>query len=283
MKNQEPYAELEQALQEVEKWEREQKDLSFFDKIGRLPFTLLERFTPAGLQRKISELLDELGAYLQTGGKYLVQKKHVLNKLQAKRAEMDPAAAGQRAEPEVALARSLPLAVCDAVAAEVMEANKKMAFAQGATTGFGGLFTLAIDIPAVLGLALKALQETANCYGFDPDDPRERVFIVKCMQFTTSDVVGKQAILKDVADYDNPERERAGLSEMQGWRETMASFTDSFGWKKLFQTIPVVGMVFGSFSNRSMIHDMAETGQYLYRKRAILARLQAVNNEAAEE
>ncbi|PZM64416.1 EcsC family protein [Paenibacillus dendritiformis] len=283
MNNQEPYAELEQALQEVEKWEREQKDLSFFDKIGRLPFTLLERFTPAGLQRKISELLDELGAYLQTGGKYLVQKKHVLNKLQAKRAEMDPAAAGQRAEPEVALARSLPLAVCDAVAAEVMEANKKMAFAQGATTGFGGLFTLAIDIPAVLGLALKALQETAICYGFDPDDPRERVFIVKCMQFTTSDVVGKQAILKDVADYDNPERERAGWSEMQGWRETMASFTDSFGWKKLFQTIPVVGMVFGSFSNRSMIHDMAETGQYLYRKRAILARLQAVNNEAAEE
>ncbi|BFH13117.1 EcsC family protein [Paenibacillus melissococcoides] len=283
MRNQEQYAELERALREVEKWEREQKDLSFFDKIGRLPFTLLERFTPAGLQRKIAELLDELGAYLQTGGKYLVQKKHVLNKLQAKRAELDPAAAGQRAEPDLALAQSLPLAICDAAAAEVMEVNKKVAFAQGATTGFGGLFTLAVDIPAVLGLALKALQETAICYGFDPDDPRERVFIVKCMQFTTSDVVGKQAILKDVADYDNPERERAGLSEMQGWRETMASFTDSFGWKKLFQTIPILGMVFGSFSNRSLIHDMAETGQYLYRKRAILARLQAVKNQAAPE
>ncbi|WP_019422310.1 EcsC family protein [Paenibacillus sp. OSY-SE] len=275
---QEQRSELKQALKEIETWEQEQRDLSILEKIGRMPFTLLDRFTPKGLQQKIAELLDELGSYLHTGGNYLVQEKSVLKKLHANWQEADPATAGQYAEPDIALVEAMPLAVCDRVAEQVREANKTMAFAQGATTGFGGIFTLAIDIPAVLGLALKVLQETAICYGYNPNDVRERVFIVKCMQLATSDVVGKRAILKDLADYDNPDRARDAISEVQGWRETMASFTDSFGWKKLFQSIPVLGMVLGSFMNRSMIHDMAETAQNMYRKRAVKARLRELNS-----
>ncbi|MCM3342790.1 EcsC family protein [Paenibacillus sp. MER TA 81-3] len=275
---QEQRAELEQALKEIETWEQEQRDLSILEKIGRMPFTLLDRFTPKGLQQKIAELLDELGSYLHTGGNYLVQEKSVLKKLHANWQEADPATAGQYAEPDIALVEAMPLAVCDRVAEQVREANKTMAFAQGATTGFGGIFTLAIDIPAVLGLGLKVLQETAICYGYHPNDVRERVFIVKCMQLATSDVVGKRAILKDLADYDNPDRARDAISEVQGWRETMASFTDSFGWKKLFQSIPVLGMVLGSFMNRSMIHDMAETAQNMYRKRAVKARLRELDS-----
>ncbi|MCE5170605.1 EcsC family protein [Paenibacillus profundus] len=275
---QEQRSELKQALKEIETWEQEQRDLSILEKIGRMPFTLLDRFTPKGLQQKIAELLDELGSYLHTGGNYLVQEKSVLKKLHANWQEADPATAGQYAEPDIALVEAMPLAVCDRVAEQVREANKTMAFAQGATTGFGGIFTLAIDIPAVLGLALKVLQETAICYGYNPNDVRERVFIVKCMQLATSDVVGKRAILKDLADYDNPDRARDAISEVQGWRETMASFTDSFGWKKLFQSIPVLGMVLGSFMNRSMIHDMAETAQNMYRKRAVKARLRELDS-----
>ncbi|MCM3292168.1 EcsC family protein [Paenibacillus sp. MER 180] len=274
--------ELQQMLQAIEEWEREQKDLSIFEKIGRLPFALLDRFTPKGIQNKIAELLDELGGYLHTGGSYLVQKKSILQKLRAKWAEEDPvslAASTAQGNPLDLLAvKQMPLALSNTVADSVRESNKKVAFAQGATTGFGGIFTLAVDIPAVLGIALKVLQETAICYGFDPDDPRERLFIVKCMQFTMSDIVGKQAVLQDIGDYDNPNRLRDSVSEVQGWRETMVSFTDNFGWKKLFQSVPVIGMIFGSFMNRSMIHDMAETAQMLYRKRAVLERLNALDD-----
>ncbi|MGG0811780.1 EcsC family protein [Paenibacillus alvei] len=269
--------ELEQMLQAIEEWEREQKDLSIFEKVGRLPFTLLDRFTPKGIQNKMAELLDELGGYLHTGGSYLVQKKSILQKLCNKWKEEEPdsfaAFIAQGSPLDLSGVRQMPLALSNAVADSVKESNKTVAFAQGATTGFGGIFTLAVDIPAVLGIALKVLQETAICYGFDPDDPRERLFIVKCMQLTMSDIVGKQAVLQDIGDYDNPNRLRDSLSEVQGWRETMMSFTDNFGWKKLFQSVPVIGMVFGSFMNRSMIHDMAETAQMLYRKRAVLERM----------
>lgn len=271
--------ELEQMLQTIEEWEREQKDLSIFEKVGRLPFTLLDRFTPKGIQNKMAELLDELGGYLHTGGSYLVQKKSILQKLCNKWKAEEPdsyAAFTAQGNPlDLSGVKQMPLALSNAVADSVRESNKTVAFAQGATTGFGGIFTLAVDIPAVLGIALKVLQETAICYGFNPDDPRERLFIVKCMQFTMSDIVGKQAVLQDIGDYDNPNRLRDSMSEVQGWRETMVSFTDNFGWKKLFQSVPVIGMVFGSFMNRSMIHDMAETAQMLYRKRAILERIKA--------
>jgi len=40
--------------------------------------------------------------------------------------------------------------------------------------------------------------------------------------------------------------------------------------KKLFQMVPIAGMIFGAFINRSSIVDVAETGMMLYRKRRIV-------------
>lgn len=270
--------ELEQALREIEQWELEQKGLNVFEKLMRIPFTLLDKFVPKGLQQKLAELLDELGSFVQTGGRYLVQKKSVLRKLRAHAVKAGVELTLEDYSMDMEAIHKLPIKVCDDTANEIRNGNKNVAFAQGATIGFGGIVTLAADIPAILGIALKVIQETAISYGYDPNEARERAFIMKCMQLTTSDIVGKQATLKDIAHYDDENTGRHSLSEVQGWRETMTSFVDNFGWKKLFQTVPVLGMVFGSFMNRSMIHDMAETAQVMYRKRAIRARLRALDD-----
>lgn len=37
--------------------------------------------------------------------------------------------------------------------------------------------------------------------------------------------------------------------------------------------IPIAGLVFGAFINRSAINDIAEAGMMLYRKRRIIERL----------
>lgn len=42
--------------------------------------------------------------------------------------------------------------------------------------------------------------------------------------------------------------------------------------------IPIAGLVFGAFINRSAVNDIAEAGKMLYRKRRILERL-AVQEE----
>ncbi|MBM7647651.1 hypothetical protein JOC78_000572 [Bacillus ectoiniformans] len=250
----------------VEKWEKSQKQDWFWERLTRLPFKLLDRLTPKYVHEKISQLLDEIGSYIQTGGQYLTQKNYVLKKVQAHHSD-------RRIESIYDVA-SVPLATMDAVSEDLKKNRGDLATVQGATTGVGGIFTLAADIPALLGLSLKTLQEIAISYGYNPDSREERIFIIKCLQFTSSDVVGKKAILKELSSYYQGRSDQQEImSQLQGWREVVYTYRDQFGWKKLLQMVPVAGMVFGAFTNRSMIHDIAETGRMLYRKRRILERL----------
>lgn len=266
--------ELRQALLDIEAWEASQKDLWFWEKLGRLPFQLLDRITPKALQNKLAQAIDEVGSFVQTGGQYLISEKSVLDQLNRQLASRPdtPAFADALTLGEVA---SLPLAVMDGAADEFARSRTLFATAQGATTGFGGIFTLAIDIPAILGLSLKVLQEMAMVYGYDPNDKHERVFVIKCLQFASSDIVGKKAVLEELADFDNEHRQRDAISQLQGWREVVTIYRDNFGWKKLFQLVPVAGMIFGAVLNRSTLQDVAEAGKMLYRKRRVLERLRS--------
>ena len=135
--------------------------------------------------------------------------------------------------------------------------------------------TLAIDIPAVLGLSLKVLQEIAVCYGYDPRDEKERLFIVKCLQFASADIVGKKAVLDELGQFDGEHAPAQVMSQIQGWREVVQTYRDSFGWKKLFQLVPIAGIFFGSISNKGTIEDVAEAGKMLYRKRRIMTKLRS--------
>ncbi|GIN63659.1 hypothetical protein J27TS8_36520 [Robertmurraya siralis] len=259
----------EQLLKEldaIQKWEEEQKGLWFWEKLGRLPFKLLDRLTPQFIHKKIGQALDELGSYLQTGGRYLLNEKDILKRYVRK-----------TGVEEITLESipELPLNMMDEVSDELIHSRKNIAMTQGATTGIGGIFTLSIDIPLLLGISLKTLQEIAVAYGYDPNDKKERIFIVKCLQFTSSDIVGKQAVLKELSAYSDPSMEKNDeiISQVQGWREVIMTYRDNFGWKKLFQMIPIAGMIFGSFINKSMIHDIGETGKMLYKKRRIYEKL----------
>jgi hypothetical protein len=251
-------------LKEIEKWEKDQKGLWFWEKLTRLPFKMLDRFTPKFIQEKVGLLLDELGSYIQTGGQYLTSEKSVFNYIEKKTGRR----IGQLSDLE-----SFPVEEMKRASLALGEQRKKAATIQGASTGIGGIFTLAIDIPAVLALSLKTLQDIAIIHGYNPNDKKERVFIIKCLQFSSADVVGKQAILNELSDFHNESKSREVISQLQGWREVTLTYTESFGWKKLLQMVPVAGIVFGAFANRSMVSDLAETGTMLYQKRRILERL----------
>ncbi|HYK72122.1 MAG TPA: EcsC family protein [Pseudoneobacillus sp.] len=257
--------ELYEELSIIEKWEADQRGLWFWERLGRLPFKVLDKITPKLIHDKIGLLLDEIGSYLQTGGKYLVNEQNIIKMFESQ--------LGRSIDSKDDIGK-IPLKEMKVISQQIKDKRVKVAAIQGASTGFGGLFTLAIDIPALLGLSLKTLQEIAIVYGYDPNDKNERVFIIKCLQFTSSDIVGKESILNDLSTYYQKEnRSKEAISQLQGWREVIFSYRDQFGWKKLFQLIPVAGLIFGAYTNRSMIKDIAETGDMLYRKRKILERM----------
>lgn len=273
---------LVEELKKIEAWEKDQKQAWFWERLSRLPFMLLDRLTPKLIRDKLGDALGEVGRFLQTGGQYLVQQKSVLKLLQAASQNRQEAETARQEDAEsgsldedftLEKAADLPLSIMDRTADELIGRRVKFAAAQGATTGVGGVFTLAVDIPMVLGMSLKVLQEMALCYGYDPRSEQERVFIVKCLQFASADIVGKKAVLEELAAFAEDGKSLQVFSQIQGWREVVQTYRDSFGWKKLFQLVPVAGMFFGSISNKGTIEDVAEAGRMLYRKRRIVARL----------
>lgn len=166
----------------------------------------------------------------------------------------------------------------DEAALKLSQSSRNVATAQGATTGFGGFFTLAADIPAILGLSLKVIQEIGLCYGYNPTDKAERIFTVKVMQFASSDIVGKRTILQELnlqagGNGDITPGTNAAVSKIQGWKEVITVYRDNWGWKKMLQAVPVAGMFFGAYLNRKALEDVAEAARMLYRKRRIIARL----------
>lgn len=260
MENQE---QLRVELKKCEDWEKDQSDLWFWEKLGRLPFKLLDKWTPAFLQDKVGKIVDEMGSYLQTGGSYLSSISSIKSYYPDKNIET------------LADASKLTIVEMDEAAGKLTSNRKRFATLQGASVGVGGIFTLSIDVPLLLGTQLKTLQDIAICYGYDPNDQKERLFIVKCLQFTSSDIVGKKAILQQLSHFDKEDEqlEREIISELQGWREVVFSYRDQIGWKKLFQMIPIAGLLFGAWINRSAVNDIAETAMMLYRKRRILERM----------
>lgn len=265
--------ELLSALSGIAAWEKEQNKLMIWDRITRLPFKLLDKVTPKVIHDKIGKLLDELGSYIQNGGNYLVAGRKV--------GQLVEAAGRAAGAPEHG---PYPLAVMDAAAEKLSGSSRNVATVQGATTGFGGVFTLAADIPAILGLSLKVIQEIGLCYGYDPTNKTERIFTVKVMQFASSDVVGKRTILQELNlqagdSGDITTGANAAVSKIQGWKEVITVYRDNWGWKKLLQTVPVAGMFFGAYTNRKALEDVAEAAQMLYRKRRIMARLAELDEE----
>jgi hypothetical protein len=250
-------------LKKVEDWEKDQSDLWFLEKLGRLPFKLIDKWTPDFIQNKIGILLDELGQYIQTGGRYLSSVSNIANYY--------PHTDVQTLES----VKELQISKMDDAVEKITNNRKRIATVQGASTGIGGVFTLTIDIPLLLSLQLKTLQDIAICYGYNPNEKEERLFVVKCLQFVSSDIVGKQAILTQLSQFDAPTdaSKREVMSELQGWREVVFSYRDQIGWKKIFQMIPVAGLVFGAFINRSAVNDIAEAGKMLYRKRRIVEKI----------
>lgn len=262
---------LDRYLQDIHTWEKEQKGLWFWEKLGRLPFKILDKMTPAFIQEKIGLLVSELGSYVQSGGKYLISEQSMTKKIQKESSYPNIYAISDIGK--------IPLKDMISVSEKLQKERIKLATVQGASTGIGGLFTLAIDIPIILGMALKTLQEIAIIHGYNPNDKQERIFIVKCLQFASSDIVGKEAILKEIsAKHENKNASEDMISQLKGWQEVFFTYRDNFGWKKLFQMVPIAGMIFGAYANKGMIHDVAEAGNMLYRKRRIYEKLKEIEN-----
>ena len=70
---------LSKALQEISAWEQDQKDIWFWEKLGRLPFMLLDKLTPRFIQQKLGKLLKKWATTYKMAANISYQRKACSN------------------------------------------------------------------------------------------------------------------------------------------------------------------------------------------------------------
>ena len=92
-------------------------------KLGRLPFKIIDKWTPTFIQNKIGVLVDELGQYVQTGGSYLSSTSKI------------PSYFPNTDVHTLEEVNKLPVSKMDGAAKKLTANRKKLATLQGASTG----------------------------------------------------------------------------------------------------------------------------------------------------
>lgn len=171
-----------------------------------------------------------------------------------------------------------PLHVCDSLADSTAKWAKGIAAAEGAATGITGFAGLAIDIPAVIILAIRTIRKIGFCYGFDTALERERPFVLLVLSAGAANSSDeKQRAIAAIAG--NPEDKQLvpgheqHILRKEGFtaaiRNLAKQLATNLTRRKAAQTIPLIGGGVGAAMNVMFIADIAEAAVRLYQRRRL--------------
>lgn len=165
---------------------------------------------------------------------------------------------------------NLTLAMRDHKAEELISFYKKLAAAEGAGAGAGGILLGLADFPILIGIKMKFLFELAHVYGHSTLDYRERLFILYVFQLAYSSQNKKPALYRTIAQW--PEIAGSLPSEDSytqhiDWRQLQQEYRDTIDFRKMLQLVPGIGAVIGAWANYGLLEELGEAGMNCYRLR----------------
>ncbi len=95
-----------------------------------------------------------------------------------------------------------------------MDEYKKIAAAEGAGTGAGGILLGLADFPLLLTIKIKFLFDAATLYGFDTSKQEERLFILHVFQLAFSSDDHRKEIWKAIETWDTEKEKSYGLGKV---------------------------------------------------------------------
>lgn len=144
----------------------------------------------------------------------------------------------------------------------------------GAAPGAAAVITaMAADAAAVLVASHRAVAHVAAYYGYDVDDPAERVFALGVLNVGTTSDAGKAAAFVELNKIVQ------GLARRQTWNQlneravtkivsrVYATLGMRLTQRKLAQAVPVVGIVLGAGLNARLLSRVLEDAEHAYRER----------------
>lgn len=156
---------------------------------------------------------------------------------------------------------------------------KGIALVEGAGAGFVGAVGLAVDLPALITLNLRAIGEYAAYYGFDTSRQEERLFAFNVLGLASSPSDASKTlamaqlvrIAKDVAKKKGWEQ-----LEKHAFVKIIQQISKALGIRltkaKLAQSIPYVGAAVGGGFNAYFTMKVCDSAYYLYRERFLASK-----------
>lgn len=139
--------------------------------------------------------------------------------------------------------------------------------------------SFALDAAAVLGVASRAIGQIALQYGYDPENPAEKLYIMSVLNAGTAfSAQAKTAALADVS------RLTQSLVRGKAWKVLDASvvtqvskqFTKAFSLRftkqSLGKVVPVAGIVAAGTMNWTTIERIYDAANVIYRRRFLLEK-----------
>jgi len=176
------------------------------------------------------------------------------------------------------------LRAADEVARHYWKRNVAGGMGEGGATGALGLVGLVADIPALLTISLRLVQQIGICYGYDVKSYEEQEYIMHVLRIgSTSSLKAKmeflvglkhieQIMLKvswNKVSEDLARKEIGRYSILAAMRQFAQMLGIQLTRRKALQLVPVIGALTGASLNAVYINDVGRTAFMLYRRRRI--------------
>ncbi|MBA2946500.1 EcsC family protein [Streptomyces himalayensis] len=146
----------------------------------------------------------------------------------------------------------------------------------------------AADTAAVLGLASRAVGHVSLFYGYDPEEPAEKLFVMSVVNVgTASSATAKNAAMADIS------RLTQALFRGKTWEvlndavvtKVSQQFAKAFGFRLtkngLGKAVPAFGIVVGGTLNWTTLEGIVDAADMAYRRRFLLEKYPHLADEEA--
>ena len=167
--------------------------------------------------------------------------------------------------------KGLPLEESDHRAQQLLATYKKIAAAEGAGTGAGGLVLGVVDFPALIAIKMKCLFELAHLYGYDTRDYAERLYLLHIFQLAFSSQEKRPRLYDAVRNWPQALTTLPLEEDLEqiDWEQFQREYRDSIDFRKMLQMVPFIGAVVGAWANYGLVDELGSTAINCFRLRAL--------------
>lgn len=175
--------------------------------------------------------------------------------------------------------RRLDLEAVDQTVGMLDAKYKALGLVEGAGVGALGAAALAVAIPALVGLAQRAVAELATYYGFDVASRSERAYVLEVLTTASAPTqASRKEALKEatnVARVLTSQQAVDKLNELLG-AQAIKALAEALGVRltkaALAQVVPVAGAILVGGYNAWYMGRVTDTAYHLYRERFLVEK-----------